>query len=208
MNKRIVYLKGIGVLLLYMLNSVIALLLHPFFEEYIPFIVFLVVSSVVLLGIEIVLFKLQKYIRLKKVKLKKLFFYLLLGTIYEFLVLFLFKERFLEIDFSYSSDCTKFLFGLVSAVLIGPIVEELLFRGISIEYLKKLEVKNWIIILLSTLFFGLVHLFPFELLVLHTFVYGALIAMVYLKERNLTYCILIHSWSNLLILYILPFIFL
>lgn len=86
------------------------------------------------------------------------------------------------------------LLNLLSAVLLAPVVEELVFRGI---FLHRLTVK-WNLrdaILISSLIFGLLHG-----LNLGAFVFGLVMSLLYLESGSLRLTIACHSLHNALIM--------
>ena len=50
------------------------------------------------------------------------------------------------------------ILALLATVIIGPIEEELIFRGLTIEYLKRVGASFWVINIIQALFFGIAHL--------------------------------------------------
>ncbi|MDD5071057.1 MAG: type II CAAX endopeptidase family protein [Candidatus Omnitrophica bacterium] len=85
------------------------------------------------------------------------------------------------------------LFFLV--VFIGPIAEELLFRGILYNHLRR---KNSYLFsaIISSLIFSLIHRIPINILPL--FVISLSISYVYEKTHNLSSAIIFHSLHNFL----------
>lgn len=84
----------------------------------------------------------------------------------------------------------------LAVVILSPIVEELLFRGII---LRKLNTDyNFSIpfaILISSLLFGLCHSFGG---ILSAFVFGICMSVLYLKTKNILVPILAHTLNNLI----------
>ncbi len=79
----------------------------------------------------------------------------------------------------------------INIVIISPILEELFFRGILLNRLKRFSVNNRLII--SSIIFGMVHL---EWAIVIT-VGGYILGYSYLKTRSLITPIIIHSAANL-----------
>lgn len=97
------------------------------------------------------------------------------------------------------STLTSTFIGFMSFVVIGPIQEELFFRGVVQRYLlKHYSIRTGLIY--SSVVFALVHIHPF--LILNAFFFGALLGYIYHKWKNLWYSIILHMMINLL-----PFIF-
>lgn len=91
------------------------------------------------------------------------------------------------------------LLGILCIAIIGPVVEELYFRGaIAKELLKQYTpVKA---ILLSGLLFGLIHFNPVQ--VVGASIMGILLGWLYYKSKSLMPCILIHIFNNSLAVYL------
>lgn len=83
--------------------------------------------------------------------------------------------------------------GIAGICLIGPILEELLFRGAVTKTLLR-QYSPTTAILLSALIFGLFHINPVQ--VVGAFLSGVLFAWLYYKSRSLLPCILIHVLNN------------
>ncbi len=77
--------------------------------------------------------------------------------------------------------------------IIGPVMEELLFRGIILDGLLK-RYDPWSAIMISALFFGLIHLNLIQFI--FGFVFGLLLGWVYWKSRSLVPAIIIHALNN------------
>lgn len=88
--------------------------------------------------------------------------------------------------------------GILSIAILGPVLEELLFRGaITRVLLKKYNPTKAII--LSALVFGIFHLNPAQI-VTATLI-GLLLGWIYYKTASLIPCILIHILNNSLSVY-------
>lgn len=82
-------------------------------------------------------------------------------------------------------------------------IQELIFRGFYISRLEIVTKRKWLIILISSLIFALVHI-PFHslFLVFACFFLGIFLADHYLKHRNLLSMILAHAWlGSLLVIF-------
>ncbi len=84
---------------------------------------------------------------------------------------------------------------IVLAVLLAPILEELIFRGIILDGFLKLYTPRKAIIW-SSLLFAIFHLNPWQLPV--ALILGAFIGWVYYKTKSIWPCILIHFTNNLM----------
>lgn len=86
------------------------------------------------------------------------------------------------------------LLGLIVGVIIGPICEELIFRGIFYGYLRK-RMRMGIAIAINTLIFVILHdTYPKAIAALLT---GIIVCNLYERTGSLLFCIVIHSASNL-----------
>ena len=83
----------------------------------------------------------------------------------------------------------------ISVVVIAPILEELIFRGVILDYLLKHKSEKTSI-LYSGLIFGLMHFSPDQ--VFFAFFAGILLGYVYVKSRNIVVPILFHAINNAL----------
>jgi len=80
-----------------------------------------------------------------------------------------------------------------TATILGPIQEELFFRGILLNYLKQ---KHSLIIavVLSSLLFSLIHLTP--QVIICDFITGIILSYFYVKWGNITYPVIMHTVVN------------
>ena len=81
---------------------------------------------------------------------------------------------------------------LISTVLIGPIIEEYLFRGIIYNEAKKKYSKAGLI---TTIIFAFSHRTLIQ--IIYAFIIGYVLIKVYNKYNNIKYCIVVHMFSNL-----------
>lgn len=88
--------------------------------------------------------------------------------------------------------------GILCVSVLGPILEELLFRGAITKILleKYSPVKA---ILISGLIFGIFHINPVQ--VVGAIIMGVVLAWIYYKTKSLVPCILIHILNNSLSVY-------
>lgn len=83
---------------------------------------------------------------------------------------------------------------LISTVLIGPIIEEYLFRGIMYNEAKKIySLKKSILI--TTIIFALSHATFIQ--IIYALIIGYILIKVYEKYKNIKSCIIVHMFSNL-----------
>ena len=84
--------------------------------------------------------------------------------------------------------------GLISSIIISPISEELLFRGVFLNRLK-LIVPTSFAIAITSILFGALHSYGN---IISAIVFGVCMCIIYLKTRNVLTCIFAHFLNNLL----------
>ena len=84
---------------------------------------------------------------------------------------------------------------LLSVVIVGPVVEEMLFRGVVFHYLEKIRGGAFPVVF-SALFFGIWHGEPVQMV--YTAVIGIGLGIIYYRTRNLKMSIAAHMFNNLL----------
>jgi membrane protease YdiL (CAAX protease family) len=90
---------------------------------------------------------------------------------------------------------SKDIYSFVTIVMIAPIFEELIFRGIILDgFLKVYSPKKSII--WSSVLFALIHLNPWQ--AIGAFLIGLFIGWVYYRTQSIIPCILIHFTNNLI----------
>jgi membrane protease YdiL (CAAX protease family) len=87
---------------------------------------------------------------------------------------------------------------LLSVGIIGPIAEEVLFRGLMLGGLSK-TCDKWLAIFASAIVFGMVHGHPIG--IIYASCFGILLGWIYIKTGSLLSVILFHIVYNLLSLY-------
>lgn len=85
----------------------------------------------------------------------------------------------------------------LKVVLLAPLVEEILFRGIIMHGLMR-NYRGWLAVLMSGILFSAFHLNPWQMT--YTFFLGLLLGWLMLKTRSLPLAILVHAMNNLLVL--------
>lgn len=90
-----------------------------------------------------------------------------------------------------------FISVFASTCVLAPIMEEIMFRGIILNNL--LSKRNiWYSIIVSSLMFGLIHLNLLQ--GTNAFILGIVLAIVFIKTRNIYACIIGHFLNNLMAL--------
>lgn len=95
------------------------------------------------------------------------------------------------------SDSVKSMvvaYDLISTVIIAPIAEELIFRGIFLNRINKFYSTHFSIIV-SSILFGILHE-PGAMIA--AFVFGVCMAIIYLKSNNILLAIFAHFLNNLI----------
>lgn len=90
---------------------------------------------------------------------------------------------------------------IFETVILAPIFEELVFRGLFFKiFFHDLTKKSNVIlgVLISSLLFGLMHNPVLNLTVIPYFIAGLLLSLVYLSTQKLQYSIAIHMLNNLI----------
>ena len=89
--------------------------------------------------------------------------------------------------------------GILAIAIVGPVLEELLFRG-AITHALLQQYNPTKAILISALLFGVFHINPAQ--ILPAFLIGILLAWTYYKTGSLIPCILMHVLNNSLSVYL------
>lgn len=99
----------------------------------------------------------------------------------------------------YYSDLVPYLGTIVQIItllIIAPIAEEIIFRGLVLTTLQKKH-SDFIAIALSGLFFGMIHIMAGGiLLAIGAAFMGILFGIVYVKTKSLTAAIITHAIAN------------
>lgn len=85
----------------------------------------------------------------------------------------------------------------MKVAVIAPVVEELIFRGIILQGLRR-NYSAFTAVFMSALLFSLYHLNPWQMPA--TFVLGLLLGWIMVRSKNIVLSILGHSVNNLLVL--------
>jgi uncharacterized protein len=86
---------------------------------------------------------------------------------------------------------------ILKIVIIAPVIEELIFRGVIMHGLMR-NYSKFTAVFVSALMFALFHLNPWQFPA--TFVLGILLGILMLRTRNIYLCILGHAINNGLVL--------
>ncbi|MFW7362421.1 CPBP family intramembrane glutamic endopeptidase [Vagococcus fluvialis] len=218
-ESKLVYVKNLFFLFLFFLLSsipdiVMAILIGLDFSDW-----FIAVIIVGLNGL-IIRFVYKKYLsktkdnsfeneNFKELKWKKILFVLVMyGIMYLIDLLF---STFLDIGTPENQEILEEMFRMtpitiaMMTVVVAPIVEELIFRGLFITYFMKNEtvLSKIVIVVTSSLFFGLIHEVTPSLSLLYYSSIGTMLSITYLYTKNIKYNILLHFINNLLATYMM-----
>lgn len=166
-----------------------------------------VALTTIILGIAIVwLIKVKTKIpiRFSKVGINRLGKYLFFLVAFRLLVFIFYWATDQNIEFFTFLDRewnASTVFNTVATIIFAPLFEEIIFRGIASEYLLSKNVNKVVIVLVTSFMFGLSHVLGLNY-ILFFGVFGMLLSIVYLKERNLWYCVILHSLYNISSLFI------
>jgi len=87
---------------------------------------------------------------------------------------------------------------ILKVVIIAPVIEELIFRGIIMHGLMR-NYSGFTAVFVSALMFALFHLNPWQFAA--TFILGILLGILMLRTRNIYLCIIGHAINNGLVLF-------
>lgn len=137
------------------------------------------------------------YVKSKKVSISLLLF--IIGLLLLVIVVIDPLENLLPVPDWFLKIMSKVLsndiYSFVSVVILAPIFEELICRGIILDgFLKKYSPRK--AILWSSLIFGLMHLNPWQFM--GAFVGGLYIGWIYYRTQSIISCMLIHSVNNMI----------
>lgn len=96
---------------------------------------------------------------------------------------------------TWSGSTESYLWVYLSVVVLGPIVEELVFRGIQFYYAKKVS-SGFFAIFITALIFGLWHREPVQ--VVYTFFMGIALGIVFYYSGSMLLVIGMHILNNFL----------
>ena len=144
---------------------------------------------------------------IKKVALFSLIITVLLAAAYVLLEQWLFgfmevtvPDFMLEVEAQTNSLLAKVLL-LLGAVFIGPIYEEVVFRGVAFYRLKKTALGVSGAIIIPSIVFTLIHWQYDQVeIFISLFVFSCLVGLLRHLSGNLWYCIIAHMICNLLVI--------
>lgn len=174
-------------------------------------------SKVIVYIIIVFLFRINfKEILFKKVKARIIFLAILLGILYIFFEGFILNALIKGIPntslYQILTDKIELytmnipdsrIFILVYTIVVAPVCEELVFRGVMLDNLLKCFKKPYMPVIISSSLFGFFHLSLGA--GINAFVFGLLSSFVYIKYKNIRYNIAIHRTINIVTFLVLLF---
>lgn len=91
-------------------------------------------------------------------------------------------------------DMAKCFWGILCIAIIGPVIEEIVFREAVLGHLLRQGVRPLIAILCSALAFGLVHGNPIQ--IPFAIIIGCIFAIIYYKTRSILLTTILHIINN------------
>lgn len=167
--------------------------------------IFLVILlAIIFLPIFIIQYKKQKYQEKKIKKVSTWFFLMISGILLSILynIVGFYSSHIFPITDLYQEN-TRIFITLLSTGLFGPIIEELLFRGIMYNEAKKIY-PNMKSILLVTTIFAICHTSIIQMI--YAFALGFILIYVYEKYHTIKAPIILHMASNITTTLFLPFL--
>ena len=166
--------------------------IQNFILTYVPYI--LLIANIL-----IIIFLFKKYYHKEKKLTPKIIIPLILSGI--FLATFLNMILFL---FQSSPNVTTLpvVTIIISTAIIGPILEELLFRYIYLNNLLKFNTETNAI-MINTVIFSMLHGSLYNML--YAFIIGLILCKIYLKYKNIYANIIFHMSANLIVIFLSGF---
>ena len=124
--------------------------------------------------------------------LKSIFAVVILNIFFSYGMLY-FSDLILNISSDLNLFNSAFAGGLIATIIISPIFEELIFRGVFLNRLR-LAVPLTFAILISSLLFAALHSFGS---IFSAFIFAICVAILYLKTDNIFVPMLAHFLNNL-----------
>jgi membrane protease YdiL (CAAX protease family) len=100
-----------------------------------------------------------------------------------------------------------YFFAIVFAGIIGPVTEEVIFRGYLLTLLKSRLKRSIVAIILASLIFTSIHIFYGPGALLFIFLWTVFPSILFLKYQSLYPAFLLHILNNLLAFVVYPLVF-
>lgn len=82
----------------------------------------------------------------------------------------------------------------IMVVILAPLLEELIFRGLILRGMLNANINPWVAVLLSSFLFGLAHLNPWQFL--GAGMIGVILGYIYWRSQSLWLVIFLHALNN------------
>lgn len=146
----------------------------------------------------------RKFLCLNKFKLKSLLsliaiilvYYLIVGMNYYFIG----NEVTSTETINRYRDPLYILSRIFIAVIIGPILEELIFRGVILNGLKRTVLGLYPAVIISSILFAITHIHANTISLMYHFIFGIFMALVVVRYKSLYLAIILHAFYNAIIL--------
>lgn len=161
-----------------------------------------IVLAIILIPIFVVTYKkiIKEKSAEKNIKLNNIIIFILIGISVSLIynITMFNVNSIIKITDSYKISNIPILIQILSSGLIGPILEELVFRGIVYNKLKKIN-KTMNSIIISSIIFSLFH-FSSILNLIYSFMMSFLFIYAYEKSRSIIGSIVLHCSANITII--------
>ncbi|WGH26895.1 MAG: CPBP family intramembrane metalloprotease [Candidatus Bostrichicola ureolyticus] len=206
MNKKfnLNYIKSIYLIINWLFISIITIcistiLIKKFFVPiYILFPISYVIPFILIFYFLSLKYNFNKKVIKDNLKLSKWYFYPLIFII--LLLTMILTEYILYLIQIRSSDIIKYFCNpisfIITTIILAPICEEILFRGIILNGLIKNKIYYINAILFSSFLFGIIHMNPLQFIA--GFIIGSVIGFIYFSTRSILNCIFLHLFNNLI----------
>ena len=84
--------------------------------------------------------------------------------------------------------------GMLAIAIVGPIAEEIVFRGALIGKLRQKGLGPWVSILISAFVFGAIHGNPIQ--IPFAMIVGVILGIIYVKTESVLLCSICHVFNN------------
>ena len=147
-----------------------------------------IISITAAIFIPLFYFIYRKYQKNIKLHLNKIIYFIFLGIIISSVY-----NLYLSIITNYQISKLPIIIQIISSGIIGPIIEELLFRGIIYNKLKEFNNTKKAMII-STIIFALLHGSLVD--IIYTLFIGYILVIIYEKYKSIKYPIILHISVN------------
>lgn len=202
-----IFVRNIALVRSYVTEEFMQLIIEGMMKYTLPIII---ITNVITLGMIMLYFlgrkdKFVKYIQFKKIKIIDSLLIVIFGTFISILLTagLYYTERLLPIEHAmnkYNELMSGMFKGdlvilLITVVVIAPLFEEIILRGIILnDFIKTVPV--WLAIFIQAFIFGLMHMNIIQ--GSYAFVIGIILGIVYLKYQSIWAPILLHFAFNLM----------